>query len=104
FARAALGFGGRGEMGMPRDDALLALLDEALRMLGDGEPALRVRLLARLVGTAPYCDSLETRRTISQQAVALAQQTGERDTMLVALAARAWALLGPDHVEERLRV
>ena len=104
FARAALGFGGRGEMGMPRDDALLALLDEALRMLGDGEPALRVRLLARLVGTAPYCDSLETRRTLSQQAVALAQQTGERDTMLVALAARAWALLGPDHVEERLRV
>ncbi len=104
FARAALGFGGRGEMGMPRDDALLALLEEALRMLGETESGLRVRILARLVGTAPYSDSLETRRTLSQQAVALAQQTGDRDTLLVALAARAWALLGPDYIEERLEV
>ena len=104
FARAALGFGGFGEMGMPRDDALLRLLEEALRMLGDGEPELRVELLARLVGTAPYSDSLETRRELSQQAVALAQETGDRRTLLVALASRAWALLGPDHVEERLAV
>ena len=104
FARAALGFGGRGEMGMPRDDTLVALLDEARRMLGDTEPGFRARILSRLVGTAPYSDSLETRRTLSQQAVALAENTGERDTLLVALAARAWSLLGPDHVEERLRV
>ena len=104
FARAALGFGGLGEMGMPRDDALLRLPAEALRMLGDGEPSLRVRILARLTGTAPYSDSLETRHALSQQAVALAQQTGDRHTLLVALAARAWALLGPDHVEERLEV
>ncbi len=31
LARAALGFGGRAEMGMPRDDKLLALLEEGLR-------------------------------------------------------------------------
>jgi DNA-binding winged helix-turn-helix (wHTH) protein/tetratricopeptide (TPR) repeat protein len=104
FARAALGFGGRGEMGMPRDDALLGLLEEALRMLGETESGLRVRILARLVGTAPYSDSLETRQALSRQAVALAREIGERDTLLVALSARAWALLGPDHVEERLAV
>jgi DNA-binding winged helix-turn-helix (wHTH) protein/tetratricopeptide (TPR) repeat protein len=104
FARAALGFGGRGEMGMPRDDVLVGLLDEALRMLGETASALRVRILARLVGTAPYSDSLETRRALSQQALEQAQQIGDRDTLLVALAARAWALLGPDHLEERLAV
>jgi DNA-binding winged helix-turn-helix (wHTH) protein/tetratricopeptide (TPR) repeat protein len=104
FARAALGFGGRGEMGMPRDDALLRLLEEAMRMLGDAETGLRVHVLARLVGTAPYSDSLETRRSLSEQAVALAQRLGDREALLVALAARAWALLGPDHLEERLAV
>jgi len=104
FARAALGFGGRGEMGMPRDDELLALLEEALRMLGESEPGLRVHILARLTGTAPYSDSLETRRSLSQQAVDLAQRTGDRHLLVVALAARAWALMGPDHVEERLAV
>jgi DNA-binding winged helix-turn-helix (wHTH) protein/tetratricopeptide (TPR) repeat protein len=104
LARAALGFGGQGEMGMPRDDELLALLEEALRVLGDDEPGLRVHILARLTGTAPYCDSLETRRSLSQQAVDLAQPTGDRRLLVVALAARAWALMGPDHVEERLAV
>jgi tetratricopeptide (TPR) repeat protein len=104
LARAALGFGGQGEMGMPRDDELLALLDEALRVLGDDEPGLRVHILARLTGTAPYSDSLETRRSLSQQAVDLAQRTGDRHLLVVALAARAWALMGPDHVDERLAV
>ena len=104
FARAALGFGGRGEMGMPRDDVLLGLLEDALRMLGETESGLRVRIFARLVGTVPYSDSLETRHALSEQAVALAREIDERDTLLVALAARAWALLGPDHVEERLAV
>lgn len=104
FARAALGFGGRGEMGMPRDDVLLALLEEALRVLGESETGLRVRILARLVGTTPYSDSLETRAALSQEAVELARRIGDPETLLVALAARAWALLGPDHVEERLAV
>jgi DNA-binding winged helix-turn-helix (wHTH) protein/tetratricopeptide (TPR) repeat protein len=104
LARAALGFGGRGEMGMPRDDVLLALLDEALCTLGEAESGLRVRILARLVGTAPYSESLETRRALSHQALELAREMGDRDTLLVALTARAWALLGPDHVEERLEV
>ncbi len=78
-ARAALGFGGRSEYGLPRDDELLALLEEARTALGAGHPALRVRILARLVGTAPYSDSLALRDELSREAVAVARAIGDPD-------------------------
>ncbi len=103
-ARAALGFGGRSEFGLPRDDELLALLEEARATLGDAYPALRVRILARLVGTAPYSDSLTSRDELSREAVAIARGLDDTGTLVVALGSRAWALLGPDHVSERLAI
>jgi len=104
LARAALGFGGRLEFGLPRDDVLVELLDEARTALGDGHPELRVRILSRLVGAAPYSDSLATRDTLSRSAVELARRLDDPATLVVALHARAWALLGPDHVSERLAI
>jgi DNA-binding winged helix-turn-helix (wHTH) protein len=101
LAHAALGFGGRAEFGAPRDDALLALLDDATRALGEAHPDLRARLLGRLVGTAPHSESMETRDALSREAVALARRVGEPLTLAEALNARHWALLGPDHVAER---
>ena len=103
-ARAALGFGGRSEYGLPRDDELLALLEEARTALGAGHPALRVRILARLVGTAPYSDSLTLRDELRREAVAVARAIGDPTTLVVALGSREWALLGPDHVSERLAI
>ncbi len=104
FARAALGFGGRGEMGLPRDDRLGALLEQSLEKLGPDSPALRARLLARLVGTVPYSDSLETRMALGTEAVELARRAGDAATLVTALAARTWAMLGPNHIAERLEV
>jgi tetratricopeptide (TPR) repeat protein len=103
-ARAALGFGGRSEFGLPRDDELIALLEEARDLLGDAHPPLGIRLLARLVGTAPYSDSLVRRDELSREAVARARQIDDPGTLVVALGSRAWALLGPDHVSERLAI
>jgi DNA-binding winged helix-turn-helix (wHTH) protein/tetratricopeptide (TPR) repeat protein len=101
LARAALGFGGRAEFGVPYDAPLLALLEEALRSLGPSDDGLRARLLGRLVGTSPHSDSMETRDRLSAEAVALARATGDPATLAEALTARHWALLGPDHVAER---
>src|SRR5262249_13415199 len=98
------GFAGRGEMGMPPDDAILGLLEEALHALGSAHDALRTRLLARLAGQAPHVHSLATRDALSHEAVALARRDGAPATLVGALGARYWALLGPDHVDERLAV
>jgi hypothetical protein len=101
LARAALGFGGRAEFGVPYDAPLLALLEEALRSVGPSDDGLRARVLGRLVGTSPHSDSMETRDRLSAEAVALARTTGDPATLAEALTARHWALLGPDHVSER---
>jgi tetratricopeptide (TPR) repeat protein len=103
-ARAALGFGGRFEFGLPRDDELVSLLEEARDLLGDAHPPLGICILSRLVGTAPYSDSLARRDELSREAVARARELGDPGTLVVALNSRAWALLGPDHVSERLAI
>jgi tetratricopeptide (TPR) repeat protein len=82
----------------------VALLDEARAAIGGEHPALRVRILSRLVGTAPYSDSLTARDELSREAVAIARRLADPATLVVALGSRAWALLGPDHVSERLAI
>jgi DNA-binding winged helix-turn-helix (wHTH) protein/tetratricopeptide (TPR) repeat protein len=104
LARAALGFGGRAEFGVGPDEAVRALVEEALAALGEDDHALRARLLSRMTGTEPYSISMETRRRLSAEAVALARRAGDRATLVAALSARFWALLGPDHLDERFAV
>ena len=103
LAQAALGYRGPGEMGTPADDAL-ALLEEARGALGDRHPALRARLLSRLVGTPPYSDSLAVRDSMSREALSLARAAGDSATLRDALEARLWACLGPDRLDDRLAV
>lgn len=104
LARAALGMRRFGEMGAPADAETLGLMEEALAALGDAHPALRARLLGRLSGTPPRAASMAAREALSREAWELAcledDVAAERD----ALAARYWAALGPDRVEERLAV
>ena len=61
LARAALGYRGPAEMGLPPEPTTLALLEEAVAAVGDTHPVLRARLLSRLVGTPPYANSMERR-------------------------------------------
>jgi DNA-binding winged helix-turn-helix (wHTH) protein/tetratricopeptide (TPR) repeat protein len=103
LARAALGFAGRTERGSPDSD-MRVLLEEALETLGEQRPELRARLLSYLVGTPPYNDSVETRLELSRQAVELARESGDSEALLWALAARCWAMPGPDHLAPRLEL
>ena len=104
LARAALSFGQRAELGPLPAEELRVLLDDALRELPESDYALRARVTSRLAGTAPYQHSMETRAALSGQAVELAKRSQDTEALFDALGARLWALLGPDHGEERLRV
>ncbi len=104
LAKAALLFGGPLDyFGMPNDDSLYELLEEARKALGDdGDPGLRAGVLSRLASMPPYSESLDSRTKLSRQAVELARVSTDPEMLSRALGARYWARLGPDHVKERL--
>ena len=104
LARAALGYRGPAEMGVPGDPESVALLEEALDAVADRHPVLRARLLGRLVGTSPRSDVMATRRRLADEAYVLASASGDPTALRDALSARLWAALGPDHVATRLAV
>jgi DNA-binding winged helix-turn-helix (wHTH) protein/tetratricopeptide (TPR) repeat protein len=104
LARAAIGYRGFGEMGIPPEPDTLALLEEARDALGDGHPVLRSRLLSKLTGTAPYMLSMAQRELLSREALELARASGDLIALRDALSARYWACLGPDRVAERTAI
>lgn len=104
LARAALAKGGVGVSVFDPDDELVALLNEALTALGDAQPALRARLLARLAIEVFYVPPPAHREELSERAVALAREAGEADALFDALNARRVTLWSPDRLDERLAV
>jgi tetratricopeptide (TPR) repeat protein len=90
LTQAALGYGGRFVWEVSRKDANhLAILDRALAALGDDDSAARVHVLARIAG-GPLREvgrSPERRRSLSEQALAMARRVGDPATL-------AWALAG----------
>lgn len=103
LARAALARGGVGVSVFDPDDAVVAVLEEALDALGPGHPALRARLLARLAIEVYYV-SISRREQLGEEAVALARQVDEPEALLDALNARRVTLWSPDRLDERLDV
>ncbi len=104
LARAALGVGGQGDLATRSDRVMAELLDEALQLITTEDATLRVRLLSRLAIALYFLHAPERREALSQEAVALARRLGDPATLAEALAARYYALWGPDHVEERLAI
>jgi hypothetical protein len=104
LARAALARGGVGVSVFDPDEALVALLEEALEELGGGHPALRARLLARLAIEVYYVPPPTSREGLSAEAVRLAREANEPEALLDALNARRVTLWSPDRLEERLTV
>ena len=84
LARAAIGAGGLGVVVTGEDPARSALLREAIATLGDGDPALRARLVARLATERHYAAGGD-RLTLSAEAVGLARASGDPDALLEAL-------------------
>jgi DNA-binding SARP family transcriptional activator/tetratricopeptide (TPR) repeat protein len=90
-ARAAVGYGGRiiWEVSRGEEDHLVPLIERALAALGDGDSALRVRLLTRLAG-GPLRDasfSPDRKEALSREALEMARRIGDPDTLAFGLAA-----------------
>jgi hypothetical protein len=74
-----------------------------LSVLGEDEPMLRARLLARLAGALRDEPSLEPRSSLSRQAVAIARRLGDKETLVYALTSLFMATWGPG-VEELVAI
>jgi tetratricopeptide (TPR) repeat protein len=102
LARAALGFGEPQVEGGLVDRQLVALLQEALGMLGTDNRGLRVRLLARLSLELAFADDTELQQSSSREALQTARQLDDAEALTSALRARWMAVWGPDGLDERL--
>ena len=85
------------------DEPLVQLLEEALGAVGDDDPALRARLLARLAIELSFSEARERRAQLSGEAVEVARRVGDTRGLGFALVARHWSLWGPGNVQERLQ-
>src|SRR5438093_1176437 len=109
LARSALGFAGEGShllwvrSGVV-DQPRIALLEEALDGLGDRDPGLRARLLARLAINLYWAPEPERVLALSEEAVTLARQIGDPRDLAAVLRARWVALWRPETPEERLAI
>jgi tetratricopeptide (TPR) repeat protein len=104
LARAALGLGGHYAEAGVVDEPLIALLEEALEALGEDDPALRARLLARLADALMYAGQPERVIALSGAAVEQARGSGDVAALAAALIARHGALLHAEHLDERLEL
>jgi hypothetical protein len=104
FLRAALGYGGVLQAIVHPDPRAQALLEKALDRVDKADSAARVMALARLAhwlqNVSPYSERLE----LSNRAVAMARDAGDRRALATVLLHRYWALDGPGDVGAALRV
>jgi tetratricopeptide (TPR) repeat protein len=107
LARAALGYGGEFAeegIGLPGsvDEALVALVEEALAGLPSEPSSFRARLLARLAVALYWTGAPERVAALGREAAAIAEQTGDPTAQSAAVYGMRYALWGPDHLDERL--
>ncbi|MBM4363780.1 MAG: hypothetical protein FJ104_13955, partial [Deltaproteobacteria bacterium] len=76
-------------------------LEEALRLVGAGDPALRIRALSELAGIPPYSLKRSESRPLAEEALALAAPLGGR-SRVDALRARLFSATGPDDIDRLL--
>jgi DNA-binding SARP family transcriptional activator len=101
LARAALGASGLGVTIIAVDDAVVALLREALAGLPDAGP-LRARVLARLAVETYYASTPPERKAIGDEAVLVAERSADPAALVAALNARRVALWSAAYLDERL--
>jgi DNA-binding SARP family transcriptional activator len=107
FARAALGHaGGTWEQYGSVDPESVALLEETLERLPDGDSPLRSQVLARLAvllyhdPSAPH----ERVRSAADEAVAIARRLDDPDTLIAALTAAQHARWRPGMAPDRIAI
>jgi transcriptional regulator with XRE-family HTH domain len=104
FARAALRYGGILPAAVRPDLRAQALLEEALRRLGEQDDAARATVLARLAHWQHYARRYPQRLELSERSVAIARAAADPRTLATVLLHRCWALDGPDDVGDALTV
>ena len=103
-ARAVLGRCGVGVTIVGLDTERARALEQALEQLGDGSPALRARVLARLAIELYYAPGRTRADPLSAEAITLARAAEDPDALLIALSSRHVALWTPDGLDDRLTV
>ncbi|TMC03996.1 MAG: tetratricopeptide repeat protein [Chloroflexi bacterium] len=101
LARAALGVGLATTMGIV-DRLEIELLEQALGAVGEADSVLRSRLLARLAMALHDIASVDRRRVLSDQAIAMARRAGDPAAIAVALVDRHVAIGIHEPAEELL--
>ena len=103
FAGAALGFaaGLTGFEVRLFDHAQIDLLEEALRLLPEGDGEQRAYLLARLSVALSFLGSAERRVALAAESVAMARRLGSQPAVAHGLAAHCDAIAGPVYAEQR---
>ena len=91
-------------MGARADPQVCTILEDALRALPEGANALRIKALSQLSWIPPYALDMKRSKELSAEALALARQTSEPGSLVVALHARLYALGGPDDIDALLEV
>src|SRR5436305_1658128 len=102
FAEAAEGLSGWAEIGVIDHDAI-ALIQEALELLGEEDSVVRARLLARLAIAIYFVDS-ERREQLARDAVAMARRVGDPATLAYALNDAHFVLHGPGSDNDRIQL
>jgi DNA-binding CsgD family transcriptional regulator len=105
LARAALGFEETAwRPGLP-GDAAVRLCEEALMALGEGDSALKARVLGGLTRALAFTGAFAQGTVIGKQAVEMARRLGDSSTLTATLRTSLYARYarwGLDHNEERL--
>src|SRR3989441_2033110 len=109
MARSALGFAGEGSRLLwvrsgVVDQPRIELLEEALDGLGERDPGLRARLLARLAINLYWAPEPERVLALSEEALTLARHLRQPRDLAAVLRARWIALWRPETAEERLAI
>jgi hypothetical protein len=103
LAAAALGFKGLAVTVTRPDPEAVALLEDALRAIGEAHPVLRARLQAALA-LESYYDDVDRARRLAAEAVDVARAAGDPATLAHTLSAQHLALWTGDHAHDRLGV
>lgn len=102
FGRAVLAYRGVWGVAGTADPEYLGLAEEALRLLPDGDDALRIQLMGRLATELYWTDQGERRERLAGDAIAMARRIGAPAAIVGALSAAHFACWRPDNTLERL--
>ena len=101
LAEAAIGLRAGASFGSV-DERRSVILEEALEAVGDGDLALRSRLLAELARTIYFGPDADRVRALGNESVAAAERSDDLTALAEALSARAYVLWFTDRPEERI--